>query len=194
MRAFFYALVAVVLLALCAGVGWLWRDSASTTTQVLVRSGGPRAGLITVDRGAAALLISRGAPLGAETRLIRGVADPGVRLDEACDKRALGFGVDSLVRQSGLLDVEAQAMLTVHDTPAWRGRRVVLPMWAVLAGVAGVLLVWWLRFNLPLYRELRGRCRRCAYDIRNSSHFCPVCKQALPRRTWSGDARPGGAR
>ncbi len=186
MRAFFYALVAAVLLALTAGAGWLWHDSDQTTTQVLVRSGGSRALLVSVDRGRFALLSARGPALPFEVGRKRGVADPGPSLDEVCDDCLVGFGLDTLVRQDGLVDFEAQVLMTGHETPRWRARRLVMPMWAVVGGLAGLLVVWWLRFNVPLYRELRGRCRRCAYDISSSSHYCPVCKNPLPRRTWSG--------
>jgi|GEM_PF-3397072 len=186
MRAFFYALIAAVLLTLTAGAGWLWHDSVQTTSQLLLRSGGSRAALLSVDRGRLALLAVRGQPLAADLRLICGSADPGPRLDEVCDDRFGGFGLDALVRQDGLVDFEAQALLTGSESRRWRARRLVLPMWAVVSGLSGLLVVWWLRFNLPLYRELRGRCRRCAYDIRSSSHYCPVCKHPLPRRTWSG--------
>lgn len=185
MRAFFYALVAAVLLALTAGAGWLWHDSDQTTSQVLLRSGGTRGLLVSVDRGRLALLSARGPALPLEMRKARGPADPGPRLDEVCHDRLAGFGFDKLVRQSGLVDFEAQMLMTGHETRRWWARRLVLPMWAVVGGLGGLLAVWWLRFNLPLYRELRGRCRRCAYDIRSSSHYCPVCKNPLPRRTWS---------
>ena len=186
MRAFFYALVATALLALSAGAGWLWYGSGQSTTQLLVRSGGSRAVMVSIDRGRLALLMARGQPRPADLQLIRGVADPGPRLDEVCDDHIAGFGLDALVRQDGLVDFEAQALLTGAEDRRWRARRLVLPMWAVVTGLSGLLVVWWLRFNLPLYRELRGRCRRCAYDIRSSSHYCPVCKHPLPRRTWSG--------
>jgi len=189
MRAFSYALVAAVFLALTVGGAWLWHDSNKNTTQLLVQSGGLRAALLSVDRGRLALLTARGEQLPADLRLIRGAADPGPSLDEVCDERLGGFGLDTLVRQDGLVDFEARVLLSGLETRYWQAKRLVLPMWSVVAGLGGLLAVWWLRFNLPLYRELRGRCRRCAYDIRASSHFCPVCKHPMPRRTWSGPAQ-----
>ena len=186
MRAFFYALVAAVLLALTAGAGWLWHDSAQTTTQLLVRSGGSRALLVSVDRGRLALMMARGPRLAFDLQFIQGTSDPGMLLDEVCDSHFLGFGYDKLVRQDGLVDFEAQAVLQGSETRSWRASRLVLPMWSVVAILAVLFVVWWWWFNVPLYRELRGRCRRCANDIRSSSHYCPLCKHPLPRRTWSG--------
>ncbi|MEE9405290.1 MAG: hypothetical protein V3V20_10375 [Algisphaera sp.] len=192
MRPFFYALMAVLLLVLTVGFGWLWYDSAATASQMLIRSGGSRAVLVTVDRSRVSMLMGRGESLPLDVSVARMPVDTTVLLDEQCDDQMWGFGLDSLVRRDGLAPVEAKTILTGEESRKWKAWRMVMPMWAITAATAGLLVVWWLKFNVPLYRELGGRCRKCGYDVNSSSHFCPVCKQELPRRTWSGDVRPGG--
>ena len=189
MRAFLYALVAAVLLLLTTGAGWLWFDSRQNTTQLLLQSGGSRMVLISADRERIAFLLARGEAQPVGGRVIRAAAGTGPLLDGVCDDHLGGFGLDTLVRREGLVGFEANALLTGQENHRWRAKRLVLPLWALVVGVGGLLAVWWLRFNLPLYRELRGRCRRCANDIRSSSHFCPLCKHPLPKRTWSGPAQ-----
>ena len=190
MRAFLFALVAAMLIGAAGAAGWGWRESYVTVTRARVQLG-PRTLAVLVDRGRAGVLLARRAFAGpAAATWDRLPVAGGDTPDLVCDRNAFGFGLDQLVRPGGLTPAERSLLLDGDEGPRWRARRLVLPMWAVLAAAVGTFLVWWLRFNLPLYRELGGRCRKCGYDVSRSSHFCPACRKPLPKRSWSGATRP----
>ncbi len=71
-------------------------------------------------------------------------------------KRLLGFGTDVI-------------------WPEYGGRYVNIPHW-FLATLSGGLCVvfaraWWKRRK----RDLKGRCRKCGYDMRATPNCCPEC-------------------
>lgn len=116
------------------------------------------------------------------------------RLDELCAERGLGFGWDREVAVSGL-ERPMVARMFGEFVPGgggswWALRRVVVPLWVIMATAGGLWLVWTMTFGLRTHRISKGACTRCGHDVTQSSHYCPQCRKPIPRRTWSGETRP----
>jgi len=193
MRKIMFWTVTTVLAGLLLGSSFLWYRSFDHSDQAVVRVGLPSVTVFTTDRGRLGLLTLGQQPEGPAFLFnwrTNDKAPAGVpTLDERCTDHGLGFGID---RQVNIVGLEAPAVAGVvpADQVSWAARRVVVPFWAIVAFslIAGV--IWVLTNGVRLHRIERGLCAKCASDISQSSHFCPKCRKAIPKRTWSGETRP----
>ncbi len=81
--------------------------------------------------------------------------------DTDTESRLFDFG-RMRVRQSGL-----------HFDSVW------CPIWFPIVLFGVMPAVWVVRFRTRRERSLRGRCRRCGYDLRATRDRCPECGTAL---------------
>ncbi|MEM1108066.1 MAG: zinc ribbon domain-containing protein [Planctomycetota bacterium] len=193
MRKFIFWTVTGVLSIALLGSAFLWYRSYESSDQAVVRLGTPTVTVFTSDRGRLGLLTlgqqADGPPIFARWRVNEKAPAELALLDERCTDHGLGFGID---RQVNIADQEAPAVAGVFSggEVSWAARRVVVPFWALTAFSLIFGFIWIMTTGVPLYRIERGLCPKCATDISQASHFCPKCRKAIPKLTWSGESRP----
>ncbi|MEM7624504.1 MAG: zinc ribbon domain-containing protein [Planctomycetota bacterium] len=186
----FWTLTSVLVLILGTAT-FFWVRSYDYSDQMTVRLGTPGVSVWTSDRGRLGVLMLGPQPMGErwvmDWRTNPGPSDNTPTLDALCVENGLGFGIAYEVNISGL---EQPAVAGVSAEPTFAPRRLVAPFWSLAAASGGLLLLWCLTYGVRLYRIDHGLCGKCSFDVSQSSHFCPKCGKAIPKRTWSGDTRP----
>lgn len=191
MRKTMFWLITTGLAVVLLGTTFMWFASFQSPSQVVLRAGTPGVTVLTSDRGRLGFLMLGRQPDGEKWVLrYRSNEKPAAdaqTLDQLCTDHGLGFGMDQQVNIAGL---EAPAVAGVAAGQSWAARRIVVPWWSLASFSLIGLVIWSLTKGVRMYRMERGLCGKCSFDVSQSSHFCPRCGKAIPRRTWSGDVRP----
>jgi hypothetical protein len=181
-----------ISLALCAGAVWMWVRSywfddqvQRTEVGVISTSEGKlnadRLLWIGSSRGRLAVMTSetRSRLSARDERLVRqwwwsedDSALKSVEQRYGNWKRLFGFGWGSYSGQF-------TAPPGVKMPWLWGSSRCVMMPWGVVAGVFGIVPMWWglqaARERRKEQRTIRGLCVHCGYDLRGAGGICPEC-------------------
>ena len=196
MRKAVFWTVAGLLAVVAVGSSVLWYRSYGASDQLTLRLGTPGVSVWTTDRGRLGVLFLGAQPLG--DRWVMSVrSNPGQpadrpKLGDLYARHVGGFAWDATVNIEGLEMPAVSGVMPVTDG-TWATRRVVVPLWSILAVSLGGLIAWGATLGVRIHRQDHGLCPRCAYDVSHCSHFCPKCGKKTHRKTWSDSTRPSRA-